>query len=129
MSIKRPKILEDAGYDLYIDMQKLHALDLPAEEIEIKELLWHFDLPFWERDNTDDWNLTPQETLENKEGTSDHQKKIEEANLNYPIYIIRRKGKWVVLDGLHRLAKAYKLKQEKIKAMIVPESKISELLK
>ncbi len=105
--MKRPKILEEAGYDIDVDTSKLRDLPLPIEHKNIEDLIWCLDLPVWEKDGTDDWNLTPREVLDGAEGTSEHKRKIEECRLEHPIVIIMNMGKWVILDGIHRLAKAY----------------------
>jgi len=46
----------------------------------------------------------------------------------YSIDILENKGKWLVLDGLHRLAKAYKHGQEKVKVRIIPRERLSEII-
>jgi len=127
MEDRRPKIIEDLGFNFKIDFEKLWKLEVPITEINIEELVWHFDIPFWEKDDTDDWNLTPWEVLNQTGESKEHQKKVEEANLEYPIDIMKNKDKWLVLDGLHRLAKAYKLGHKKIKVRIISPEKIREV--
>ncbi len=105
--MKRPKILEDAGFDIYFDESKLRELSIPTTQMKLDELEWLLDLPVWEKDDTDDWNLTPREVIENKSGTSNHRKVVDDADLSYPAVVTLRKGKWIVLDGFHRLTKAY----------------------
>ena len=106
----RPEILEDAGFDLYMDTSKLRDLPLEVTSMNLGELLWCFDFPVWEKDGTDDWNLTPREVIEGKPDTSEHMQRVQDSNLEYPIVIIFHKNKWVILDGIHRLVKAYLLK-------------------
>lgn len=115
----RPKILEDAGFDIYVDTSKLRDLPLSIQQIDIKDLTWCFDLPVWEKDGTDDWNLTPRDVVEKKPETMEHMKKIEEASLDYPIVVIFHMEKWVILDGIHRLVKAYLLKKPTIDAKVL----------
>ena len=67
------------------------------------------------------------EVLNQTGESKEHQKKVEEANLEYPIDIMKNKDKWLVLDGLHRLAKAYKLGHKKIKVRIISPEKIREV--
>lgn len=96
-----------AGFDIYLDTSKLRDVSLEVEQICIDELTWCFDIPVWEKDGTDDWNLTPREVIEGKPDTSEHLRRVHDADLKYPILIIRHKDKWVILDGIHRLVKAY----------------------
>lgn len=117
--ITRPKILEDAGFDIYVDTSELRDLPIPIQQIDIKDLIWCFDFPFWEKDGTDDWNLTPRDVIEKKPETTEHMKKIEEASLDYPIVVILHKEKWVILDGIHRLVKAYLLEKPIIDAKVL----------
>ncbi len=54
-----PKILTDVGLSMFVNTVELRDFDVPVSEIDIQDLLWHFDMPVWEKDGTDDWNLTP----------------------------------------------------------------------
>ena len=72
----RPKILEDVGFDIYVDTSKLRDLPLSIQQMNINDLIWCFDFPVWEKDGTDDWNLTPKEVIEKKPETVEHRKKI-----------------------------------------------------
>src|SRR3989338_7718702 len=91
-------------FDFHWDSKKVWKLNEPETEIDINELMWHFDIPFWEIKDTDDYNLTPREIIKepDKDEHSFHWQKIQEADINYPIDIIENKGRWLVLDGLHR---------------------------
>lgn len=115
----RPKILEDVGFDIYVDTSKLRDLPLSIQQMNINDLIWCFDFPVWEKDGTDDWNLTPKEVIEKKPETMEHMKKIEEASLDYPIVVIFHKEKWVILDGIHRLVKAYLLEKPTVDAKVL----------
>ncbi|MES2622938.1 MAG: hypothetical protein V4576_00860 [Patescibacteria group bacterium] len=114
--MRRPKILEDAGFDIYVNTQKLRDLPIPIEIMNIQDLIWCFDYPVWEKDQTDDWNLTPWEVIKNDKGTTEHRKRVNEVDIQYPIIVMFHKDKWVILDGIHRLVKAYELGGSKIEA-------------
>ncbi|MEX1026965.1 MAG: hypothetical protein WD049_03005 [Candidatus Paceibacterota bacterium] len=119
-----PSILTEKGLSLFKHDLTFRDLELPIVEIETESLLWHLDMPVWEKDNTDDWNLTPREVLNKEKFTRNHQKKIAEVDLSFPILVTMYKERLVILDGIHRLCKAYSNKNETIKAKIIP----SELL-
>lgn len=55
----RPRILQEVSIPFRKDDLKIQDLDLPTEEMDVKELTWHFAYPFWEKEGTDEWNLTP----------------------------------------------------------------------
>lgn len=46
------------------------------------------------------------------------------ADLEYPIYLLKWRNDWTILDGVHRLLKADILKCATIKARRVPESSL-----
>ena len=53
------------GFDFHWDERKVWKLDVPVEKMDIADLEWHFDLPFW---NTKDgyYDLKPLEVLEDR---------------------------------------------------------------
>jgi hypothetical protein len=128
MENKTPKILTDAGYEIYCDSVKLRELDVPVVDFEINKLMWNFDLPFWAKDGTDDWNLTPWDVVKKIEGSDDHQKRVEQANLQFPILLLNKDGRWLIIDGVHRLVKAFQAKQQTIKAKIFSEAEVTQSL-
>lgn len=119
-SRKPPRILTDAGLSMFVDTVKLRELPLPIVDVDMEKLTWHFDMPVWEKDGTDDWNLTPWEVIKKEEGSIGHQKRMEEASLDYPVVATEYNGRLVLLDGVHRLVKAYLKGEKKIKAKIIP---------
>src|ERR1035437_1041422 len=48
------------------------------------------------------------------------KERVEKANLNSPILVTYYEDKFVVIDGLHRLAKAVKEKEKHIIGKVVP---------
>lgn len=108
--------------------EKIWALKLSTVEMDIKELLWHFDAPWWPNDNGERWTIKPWDVIRQNEGSKNEQIKMEKADLLYPIDILENKGKWLILDGLHRLAKAYKHGQEKVGVRIIPRERLSEII-
>ena len=120
---------KEVGFEFDWDEKKVWALEEPTTEINIKELLWHFDVPFWNKDGTEGWNVTPWDVIHGKEQSADHQRRVKNADLSHPIDVMENHGKWLALDGLHRLAKAYEQRQEKVKVRIIPRERIPEILK
>jgi len=44
--------------------------------------------------------------IENFDKEISHAKKVEKADIIYPIEIYKHQGKWIILDGVHRYTKA-----------------------
>ncbi len=120
-----PKILTDAGLSMFVDTVKLRELPLPIEEVNIKDLLWHFDMPIWSKDGTDDWNLTPREVIRKENGSQGHQKRIEAADTSHPLVVTNYNSRFVILDGVHRLVKLYLEGSDKVKTKIIPTEYLS----
>jgi len=120
-----PRALTDVGLSMFVDTVKLRELPLPVVEIEMEKLIWHFEMPVWEKDGTDDWNLTPWEVIRKEKGSAGHQKRVAEADTSHPIVVTDYKSKYVILDGVHRLVKMYMNGEKKIKAKIIPEEYLS----
>ena len=107
MNEEIPQIIKDVGFDFDWSEEKVWALDVPVEEIDISELTWHFDDP---------------------DAHKDEYKRTMKANLIHPIDVMENKGRWLILDGLHRLMKATILKMNKIRVRKIPREKIPEIL-
>jgi hypothetical protein len=123
-----PKIIKEVGFDFDWDEQKVWKLDLPFSFMDISRLSWHFDIPFlWENGGV--YNLTPKEVIEDPQNHKEEYDRTMRADLKYPIDIMENKGRWLILDGLHRLMKASILGQYKVNIRIVDRSRISEILK
>lgn len=125
MIMPLPDIL-DTGFKT--DEPKLWAVDIPVEEIPISEIEYNLDIPYLEQEGTNDWNLTPRMLIENFDKEFFHAKIVNETDLKYPIEIYLYKGKWIILDGVHRFTKAVRLGLKTIKVRKVsPE--IAQLTK
>jgi hypothetical protein len=107
--------------------EKIWALDLPVIEIDISELLWLFDAPFWENDNGDRYTITPWDVINENDTATKEIMAMNKADVTFPIDIFQNHGKWLVLDGLHRLAKVYKNGGTKIQARVVPRERLPEI--
>jgi hypothetical protein len=36
----------------------------------------------------------------------EHSRRIRDADLSFPLHVVRRRQRWLVMDGIHRLARA-----------------------
>lgn len=122
-----PQIIKDVGFDFSWDEKKVWALDLPVTEMDIKELEWHFDVPFlWEHGEI--YNLTPREVMTHSDQHPEEHKRTLESDMKFPIDIMENKGRWLILDGLHRLMKAYLQGQKMVRVRIVPREMIPKII-
>ncbi|MFA6474547.1 MAG: hypothetical protein WCV85_06810 [Patescibacteria group bacterium] len=101
-----PRHAEEAfDLDFWRDNKKLWNLEIPTEEMDIRELRWILEVPFWE-DTDGNITIVPTDVLKNLDAYPEHRDRILQADTSFPIHIMpNRNGKWLTLDGLHRLAK------------------------
>ncbi len=112
-------ILVKSGYNFSVPEPV--AWELPHKVISIKldELDWSLDLPVWELEGTDDWNLSPDEALKQIPGSKTHYERILSADLKYLIIVTTKEGRFFVVDGFHRLAKMKSQNKQEIKVKLV----------
>ncbi len=123
MDRKMPALIEKIGFDFSWSEEKVWALDLPVEEMAVADLEWHLDVPFLWTDGGY-YDLKPIEVMENPETHEKEFRRTMDADLEYPLDIMFWKGRWLFLDGLHRLMKAKLLGHTKVKVRKVPPSAI-----
>ncbi|MDO8537373.1 MAG: ParB N-terminal domain-containing protein [archaeon] len=123
-----PPIIQEVGFDFHWDIKKVWALNYPVEEINISELSWHFDIPFWKTQNGY-YDLTPNEVIKDKEKFKQEFERTMKADLSHSIDIMQNKGKWLILDGLHRLVKAKILGYKKVSVRKIPRNEIPNIEK
>ncbi len=128
MQNKLPKIIKEVGFDFSWSNEKVWALDIPIQKIDIKKLEWHFEIPFW---STKNWyyDLKPNDIIEFSEKYKKEYDRTMKASLSYPIDIMENKGRLLILDWLHRLLKAKILGETEIEVRKIPRNKIPEIVK
>jgi len=124
-----PKIIVDICLDHIPINTKVWALDITITQILISKLDWQFDVPFWEYGNKK-YAITPNQVIKNKTKYKYHYDRVVNANAKFPIDITKnKKGKWEILDGLHRLTKAKIAGLTKVNVRKVSASQLKELLR
>ena len=123
-----PAIISKVGFDFHWSSKKVWGLDVPVTEMRLKELEWHFKIPFW--DTRRGWyDLTPNQVMAKPKAHKAEFGRILKSDLKHPIDIMRNKGRWLILDGLHRLAKARILGLETVQVRRIPRSAVPKILK
>ena len=125
MKSKIPKSLKKAGYEIYCDAEKLGLLNIPVVNFEIGNLIWNFNLPLWGKDG-ESWNLTPWDVINKIPGSASQRKRVENVDMTYPILVIEKNGKWLIIDGVHRLVRAYLDGQKMISAKIITQDLVDK---
>ncbi len=121
-----PQIIKDVGFDFDWDESKVWLLDVLVTEIPIGELAWHFEIPFWcEGDAV--YNLKPADVIAHPDAHKPEYNRIMTADTNYPIDIMKNKGRWLILDGLHRLVKLSIQGAKIVRVRIIPRERIPDI--
>jgi hypothetical protein len=115
-----------AAYDFLWDEEKVWLVDAPITNMDIRDLVWYFDLPLHSERNGYS-SVSSRQILENPDAYRDEWARMLEADLDYPIDIMHHRGRWIVLDGIYRLMKAYAFKRNSVEVRIIPASKFSEI--
>lgn len=128
MSFIKPQIIQDVGFDFSWSEEKVWKLDVPITKMKIDELLWHLDIPFLWVDGGI-YNVSPREVLASPERYKEEYERTVNAEIGFPIDIMENKGRWLILDGLHRLMQASMKEQEKVNVRIIPREYIPQILR
>ena len=122
-----PQAIVDVGFDFDWDEKKVWGLDVPVIDMDINELVWHFEIPFYS-DNNGKYHITPREIIDNPARYQEEYDRTMRADINYPLDVMENKGHLLLLDGLHRLMKLYIKGEKTVKARIVPRERIPQIL-
>lgn len=87
-----PPIIKDVGFDFHWSEEKVWDLDAPVSEMEIGELLWHFDIPFLDEGDKR-YVLTPRAVMEHPEQYLKEYMRMQRADMRWPLNIMENKGR------------------------------------
>ncbi|WP_421723579.1 hypothetical protein [Bauldia sp.] len=125
--IKRADVIEEYWYSIDWDVEAIWALDLPVEEMPIDRFLWHLDVPIWPYRGVG-YVITPNQVLADPVRYAEEHERLTKADLTYPLDVYFHRGRWMILDGVHRLAKAVWDDRECLAVRQVPESAVTQLV-
>lgn len=124
MNRQTPKIIKDVGFDFSWSEQKVWQINAPVEDLPIAKLVWHFDFPFlWSRPNGF-YDVKPSTVIAKPNEHATEYQRTMRASTRYPIDIMFWRGRWVILDGLHRLMKLYIQGAKVVSVRKIPKSAI-----
>ncbi|NYZ80118.1 ParB N-terminal domain-containing protein [Candidatus Micrarchaeota archaeon] len=120
-----PEIIKEVGFDFHWSEEKVWKLDYPSEKMNVAELEWHFKIPFiW---NKKEYDLNPIDVIENPSIYKKEYERTMNADLIHPIDVMKNKGRWLILDGLHRLMKAKALSMKEVSVRKIPRKEIPNI--
>jgi hypothetical protein len=125
----KPKVIQEVGFDFSWDEKKVWQIKAPIEQMDIAELVWHLHVPFLWQKPGGYYDLTPHQVLQNPARYADECARVQSADTSYPIDIMKWRGRWVILDGLHRLMKLYESGAKQIEVRKIPISYINDIRK
>lgn len=99
-------------------VETLWRLDRPVEEVPVAAFAWLLDVPVW-RWAGRRFQVSLRDVLNDPETYRAHVEKALQADLAYPIHVTRSRGRWVILDGYHRLLETLLLGLPTIKVVHV----------
>jgi len=121
-----PTSLRDVLLGFPWDLDRLFDLDLPVEEVRTADFLWLLDLPFWRKGDVV-FAVTPNQVRGNPFGYAEQWTRTLETDLTRPIHVTERKGRTVIIDGIHRLLKADIEGRRTLPARRVPREMFSRI--
>ncbi|MBI4451372.1 hypothetical protein HY642_05330 [Candidatus Woesearchaeota archaeon] len=128
MSSRIPAVIRKVGFDFYWSNRKVWNVKVPVTGMSIKKLEWMFAIPFWSK-GKGSYNLTPREVIKTPQKYKTEYRRVMKANLRYPLDVMFNKGRWLMLDGLHRVVKAKILEKDNVRVRKIPRARIKDILK
>jgi hypothetical protein len=98
---------------------EVHGRSRPIELMPVRELEWILDVPLW-WDGGHPFRLRPRDVLAEPDRNQAQRARTSDADLAIPIDVAWYHGRWVVVDGVHRLLKAVSLGQTAVAAREIP---------
>lgn len=114
-----PSVIEKYWYAFDWDVEALWALDLKAESFPLSRLEWMLDIPAFGFEG-ENYCLSAREVLRQPFRYAAEYQRVKMASLVFPIEIVWLRGRWVILDGMHRMMKAHEAQHDEIMVRKVP---------
>lgn len=109
------------------DSGKLQRLPLPVGTVTVDSLRWHLDLPYWRHDGQP-FQVTPAQVKADPARYEEQYQRAMATDLGYPLDLLFRNDRWVILDGVHRLLKADVLGLSHVRVRRLPTAMLPLIL-
>ncbi|TDD16879.1 hypothetical protein E1218_28885 [Kribbella turkmenica] len=114
-----PRELRDVILDFHWDQRLLWALELPVVEQPVAELAWQLELPFWALGGRP-FQVTPLQVAADPGRYAEQYARTMATELRYPLDAVRRpEGHLTILDGVHRLLRAWLDGRESVRVRVL----------
>ena len=100
--------------------ERLWALELPVSSVTLDSLVHVLDVPLWRGEDGIPFTTRPNDVLARPAEHPSQLRRVMSADLGFPVHLTRLSGRRVVLDGVHRVAKAALLGWREVAAHEVP---------
>ena len=121
------ELVKSVGFDFSWDEKKAWELDIPVTTMNVSELEWHFDVPLW-NEGSEIYNLSPRDVMEHPELHPVEAERVARADTSHPLDVMENKGRWLLIDGLHRLTKLYMEGKNEVSVRVIPRTLISLIM-
>lgn len=115
-----PPIIRRYWYSIDWEVDDLWALDLPVVTVPIDRLLWHLDVPVWPDPDGNPYCVTPREVMSDPVRHTAEHARIMAADTLFPLEVIERDDRLMILDGIHRLTRLWSEGAAAIEVRLVP---------
>jgi hypothetical protein len=129
--LQLPQELRDVFFDFLWDNQKVWGLPTEPSLAPFEQLAWLLDLPVWTTVPGEvRFDLAPRAVLERPERFPQRWRRILNVDLAHPLELFRSDdGRWVVLDGYHRLARHCVLGSRDVPVRLHPDHCKEQILR
>lgn len=122
----RRRVIDEKWFNFDWDVQKVWGLDIAEEDMPVKQLEWHLDIPLWDH-HGQEYSVTPRQVLEQPDSHHGHFRDIIDSDLSHALDIMWWKNHWLILDGVHRLAKLVREGASEVRVRKIPHSAIPSI--
>jgi hypothetical protein len=102
--------------------EKLWSLPIEESEMSTQQLAWLLELPWWRGTGGQVFTVRPIDVT-----AGPRYQRTTQADLSWPLHVTQRHGRFLVLDGFHRLLKATWLGLSAVRVLDVPPDALAEI--
>ena len=104
------------------------ALEAPVEEVPLAELIWHLEIPIWSTVLGESrFDLKPRDVLHDPSLHPVHYQRLLDVDTRYPLDSMWTTDRFVILDGIHRLARLAREGAQTARVRRIPRSDIPRI--